>query len=124
MSTENNCGEPGTFTTIPVDDAKDWAYRWQCENRNEPISFRFSKEDFIGILNEKDVQHVNLYPARLNDGTLKLLVVGVDSNCNDIIYTEGESSGIYDFAVPCPNICGDSVLQLPGPDYCPDRQDD
>jgi hypothetical protein len=107
---------------VPFPLAQTWTFAWQQQttqqiNMSNIKSFRFDKVDFEQVLNKSGVQYVRIYPALKSiqnpqNPDYSLLVVGVDSNGNDIIDTNPQSSdsGIYDFAFPCPNTCGNSPL--------------
>lgn len=124
MGDQNDKKIKGTFNAVLLDDAKDMTARWQglADAKGNPYakSFMFSKYDFTQILNEDwlEATHIKIYPAMLEDGTIKLLAVGVDkygdgdNDSLDLINPiEGaERSGIFDFALPCPKTCGSSPL--------------
>lgn len=116
MNTKN------ALNMVPFPLAKTWTFAWQQQTTqlikmSNIKSFRFDKVDFEQVLNKSGVQYVRIYPALKSiqdpqNPDYSLLVVGVDSNGNDIIDTNPQSSdsGIYDFAFPCPNTCGTSPL--------------
>ena len=128
MEDQNNNKINGKFNAVCLDDAIDMTARWQALTNEDGVpyakSFMFSKYDFVQILNEEwlDVTHIKIYPAMLEDGTIKLLAVGVDKygdGDNDSIdlinpIENAEKSGIFDFALPCPKTCGSSQLYAEG----------
>lgn len=111
----------GKFHAIELTDAEQMTAEWQKlkdpAGSYYPKSFLFSKFDFTQILDEREVTHVKVYPA-IEDGKVTLLVVGVkkfgdgDNDYIDLINPEpgAEISGIFNFAYPCPNTCGESPL--------------
>lgn len=109
---------------VPLALAQNWTFAWQSQTGSIPLSniksFRFDKVDFEQVLSKPGVEYVRIYPAiksypNSSTSEYSLLVVGVDSNGNDIINTDPSAldSGIYDFALPCPNTCGISPLLMP-----------
>ena len=114
MSKENKSLK-GTINSVGFADAMVMTERWQQlinpgTNENYPKSYTFSKADFIEILNEESIKFVRIYPCVEDDGSVNLLAVGADVNNVDIIHEDQEDSGIYNFATPCPNTCGESPL--------------
>lgn len=105
----------GTINAVPFDEAMQMTARWQElvnpeTNDNYPKSYSFSSIDFREILKEDRVKTVRIYPAIREDGSVTLLAVGADETNTDIIQIDSDASGIYDFATPCPNTCGNSPL--------------
>lgn len=105
----------GEFHAVEFKDAMRMTKKWQ-EKVNEDTglnyvkSFTFSKEDFIQILNEDFIRYIRIYPCVEDDGTINLLAVGANVQNEDVINEFSEASGIYNFATPCPNTCGESPL--------------
>lgn len=105
----------GTVHAVSFAEAMEWTASWQeiiNPNTGKPFpkSYTFDKIDFEEILNQDDVRYIRVYPAMKSDGSVTMLAVGADSNNRDIIHIGSDASGIYDFATPCPNTCGDSPL--------------
>ncbi|MFK7785751.1 MAG: hypothetical protein AB8B56_11580 [Crocinitomicaceae bacterium] len=104
----------GTIHAVSFNDAMVMTQKWQektdSSGKKYTKSYTFSKEDFIEILNEEVVRYVRIYPCVEDDGSINLLAVGADCHNVDIINEGSEASGIYNFATPCPDTCGESPL--------------
>ena len=114
--------EPITdFELIPLSEASVLTENWQKENYLK--AFLFHKNDIECLAQETDVVGVRFYVGitkkENEEDALDMIVVGVNSLNEDIIYTEDTNttgdftdvSGIYDFALPCPKLCDpESVL--------------
>lgn len=90
---------------VSLVDAQAATYAWQ-NLAGGNYAFRFDKADFQEIAG-LDLCYVRIYVGiKPTDGTTQMLVVGVDEQ-GDIIDTDPNavSSGIYDFAMPCPDTC-------------------
>jgi hypothetical protein len=121
MAEHKNEGVNGSFHAVKLEDAKIMTAKWQAATNPEgqpfPKSFLFSKYDFSQILEENEVTHIKAYPA-IEDGQVTLLVVGVKKTGdgqNDYVdlinpVPDADISGIFNFAYPCPNTCGESPL--------------
>ncbi|QNR24549.1 hypothetical protein [Croceimicrobium hydrocarbonivorans] len=70
-------------------------------------AFNIPKSDLVGLLSEDGVASVRAYlgyNANNPNNKFNLLLVGVDSNGDDMInYDNGNY--IYDFTTPCPAMC-------------------
>jgi len=100
------------FDTISVYDASILTEAWRTNH--ELKAFLFHKNDMECLANEEGTVGIRFYLAIDNsideNATPDMLVVGVDSENNDMIScssdTEDEEvSGVYDFALPCPKLC-------------------
>ena len=110
---------------IPLIDAEAYTQNWRNFNNanmvnGNPLSgylanaFTFDLQDINDLMNEPGVAHVRIYfgydnasPSPSVPPPMKVMLVGVDSEGNDIIYSSEAqaNSGIYDFAIPCPPTC-------------------
>ncbi|MBF02057.1 MAG: hypothetical protein CMP76_02055 [Flavobacterium sp.] len=98
---------------ITLETAQDWATNWNKQgasflSKNALKAFLIPAEDVQGIISDDKTYHIRGYLGleQKADGTLEphMMVVGVDSNQNDMIdYENGYY--IYDFTSPCPNTC-------------------
>ena len=113
---------PLTIAT-PIDSATavQWAHDWRKDhatwwsNNTQPYAYTLPKADFIAILAEDNVDSIRLYmglkPTAGKTQELKLIVVGVDSNGNNLFnYSAGDKS--YDLTAICPPICGNQNSPL------------
>ena len=107
-----------SIVATPIDSstAVQWAHDWRRDhaawwantNNEQPYGFTLPKADFLAILAEENIDSVRLYLGLKPVGKmqeLKLIVVGVDSNGDNLFdYSEGDKS--YDLTAICPPICG------------------
>ncbi|NVK63085.1 MAG: hypothetical protein HWE22_00810 [Flavobacteriales bacterium] len=105
----------GAVHAVSLEEAMSWTADWQKiinPNKGKPYpkSYTFDKIDFEEILKQDGVRYVRIYPAMKSDGSVTMLAVGANSDNADIIHMGSDASGIYDFATPCPNTCGESPL--------------
>lgn len=105
MSPLNNDFLPG----ISMADAAILTENWQ--SKHDIKAFLFRKADLLGVLNNSGLQGLRFYMG-IEQGSLPtMLVVGVDTNFEDIINV-AENSDVYNFALPCPAICDNSNSPL------------
>ncbi len=115
---------PGILAT-PIDSATavQWAHDWREDHaawwanaaNAKPNAFTLPKADFMAILNEKGVDSIRLYlglkPTDQKTQELKIIVVGVDSN-GDNMFDYSKNDKTYDLSVICPPICGNQNSPL------------
>ena len=112
LGTENNSSinSPGL-----VFDSLSQAARSTALFRNKaagdmlviPASWRFDKSDFKTEINLADVVYFRFYPLiseTILGDTLRLAMVPVDKNGNDLVGTEGDPR-VYNFTMNCPDVC-------------------
>lgn len=86
------------------DTAIEYAQAWQA---NHPIKgFVVPLNDFKRITEEVGAASARIYMG-FNGTEEKLMMVGVDSEGNDMINYE-EGLYIYDFTTPCPAMCDEN----------------
>ncbi|MFA6261308.1 MAG: hypothetical protein WC760_07570 [Bacteroidia bacterium] len=113
------------ISPIPLPEAETYTENWRNFNTTtmlgaEPLSgylanaFTFDLADVTALMAESGINQVRIYfgydSPEPNAGTplpMKVMLVGVDAQGNDMIdlSPEATTSGIYDFAVPCPSYC-------------------
>lgn len=101
------------FDQITLVEASVLTRNWQKENFLK--AFLFHKNDIKCLAQEEGVIGVRFYIGITKnedeDDMLDMIVVGVNSENQDVIISENEPkdligiSGIYDFALPCPKLC-------------------
>jgi hypothetical protein len=95
---------------ISIADASTETARWRQANPNSLKGFVLHKEDLQGVLNEPGVEKARIYLALDSNNKEKIVLVGVDSSGNDILYpaNPANNQGVYDFSTPCPDMCGEA----------------
>jgi hypothetical protein len=94
--------------TITLQTAQDWAERWKStqESGSTPnfTAFLIPGIDFTQALKPEEAVDVRTYLGIDDTETVRLMIVGVDREGNDLI---DESNGyyIYDFTSICPPYC-------------------
>jgi hypothetical protein len=92
-------GNEGEFVTL--NDASRWTANYR--NTIQPgdvIAFAAGKEKLIELLNQDECLGARIYYAINDNGEKNLVIVGVDSNGDDM--TNGL---IMDNLIPCPKFC-------------------
>lgn len=112
------------FEVLEIQEAKVFTDNWQKENVIK--AFLFHKNDIECLSQEEGVVGVRFYVGitKKEDGkdAPDMIIVGVNEENEDVIYPADiddlvGSSGIYDFALPCPELCDpDSDLFYKGSD--------
>lgn len=88
---------------IPLKQAQQWAASWQ--EQNELKAFLIQKDNIDSILEAGGgVTNFRGYLGFDNEGKPALMIVGVDSNGNDLI-NEEKGFFVYDANYPCPANC-------------------
>jgi len=97
----------------PIDliTAKEWTANYQDTNPEKIKAHFFGSEIIQQILAETGAVGIRIYYALDEKGEQKLLLVGVDSEGNDLLPLEGaslldgEENTIADYSLPCPSYC-------------------
>lgn len=97
--------------------AKNWTanYRSTLESPDEISAHYFGFEIIQGILQESTCVGIRIYYAFDDNGEKKLILVGVDSNGQNLLPMAGGKTGdggnvVADFSFPCPTYCPDNGL--------------
>jgi hypothetical protein len=105
-------GDPIDLTT-----AKQWTanYRVKFESRDEISAHFFGSEIIQQILGESNCVGIRIYYAINDSGEKKLILVGVDSNGENLLPSMGGriSDGgniLADYSWPCPDYCPENGL--------------
>lgn len=120
---------------VPAQEAANWIKRWGAEKpKFFANAFTIPIDDLRQAYKEEHFKTIRVYFGLTETGQMKLIVVGVDENKNDIMTTvdfvvtpysnpeapvkvaavavsEGKA-GCYDVCKPCPPECGTSLLLL------------
>lgn len=97
MSFNGNEGEP-----ISLEQGAELTARYRA---NHPESIRaraVGRTHIEALLNQSDCRGIRIYLGESTDGTTEFVLVGVDSNGNDILDL------VIDRSAPCPVFCGAS----------------
>jgi hypothetical protein len=94
---------------ISLETAQRWAERWkkvhgEYDKHHLIKAFLIPGIDIKQVMNETGVNDVRAYLGVDDNGTERLMIVGVDQEGNDMIDDEN-GQYIYDFSLPCPNTC-------------------
>ena len=89
---------------IPLETAQNWAARWRENPVNVVKAFLIPHDDFTQLLAQGNVDDIRAYVGIDDNGTHKLMLVGVDKDGSDLIDADKQEY-IYDFTQPCPNFC-------------------
>jgi hypothetical protein len=98
--------------------AKKWAANYRStleEPESGTLAHYFGFEIIQQILSESDCVGIRIYYALDDNGEKKLILVGVDSNGDNLLPTAGgrladDGNILADFSFPCPNTCPPSGL--------------
>lgn len=86
---------------IDIPTAQEFTTNWQADY---PLAaFLLQSKDLLCLPQEPDIRMVRFYFG-LNGDEPRILIVGARSDGKDFIQ-EGDQSGIFDFAFPCPAVC-------------------
>ncbi|WP_046744660.1 hypothetical protein [Kordia zhangzhouensis] len=92
--------------TIPVSVASGWTEAWRNRTGEEQINgFFIPMTDINEVMVEKGIENIRGYLGIDENGTVHMLIVGVDSKGNDMI-DEASGQFVYDYTKPCPQQCG------------------
>lgn len=121
---------------VPAQEAAAWIKRWSAEKpKYFANAFTIPIEDLRQAHKEEHFKTIRVYFGLTETGQMKLIVVGVDENKNDILATVDFTashpsnhplsqetaiaqpvsvgkSGCYDVCKPCPPECGTSLLNI------------
>ena len=89
---------------ISLDTAQNWAARWRENPTHIVKAFLIPHEDFAQLLAQGSVNDIRAYVGIDDNGTHKLMLVGVDKTGSDLIDADKQEY-IYDFTQPCPAYC-------------------
>jgi len=107
---------PSPTDQISLNDAVAYTTEWRDKNPGSVTSFLVSIDDLQGIVDELGADYARIYLGYGSDGLEKIMIVGADSEQQDIIldmeHPVSPASGIYDFSNPCPPTCGDTTSPL------------
>jgi len=90
-----------SWSVISLEKAELFTASWQYSNTLK--AFLFHRNEIDCIRAEVMAEKVHFYLG-LNDTTVEMIAVGVNSSGNDIIGNKDHSK-IYNFAMPCPSTC-------------------
>lgn len=94
--------------TISLETAQAWAARWKEMQNSGNIptitAFLIPGIDTTQALKPDEAVDIRGYMGIDSTNTSRLIVVGVNSEGNDLI-DESKGYYIYDFTVPCPPSC-------------------
>jgi hypothetical protein len=89
---------------ITLEQAQEWATTWRENPEHVIKAFLILQLDFVQLIAERDVQDVRAYIGTDENGNQKLMLVGVNSNGQDLI-NDTNNQNIYDFTTTCPEFC-------------------
>lgn len=93
-------GREGGQITLQV--GSDMTERYRDENPNELKGHFFGRDILLEILKQEDCMGIRMYYGIDDDGEKALVIVGADSNEDDM------TGLVADLSMPCPNRCGSS----------------
>jgi hypothetical protein len=112
LSIDSKVGDP-----IDLATAKRWAdnYRSALTNADDRRAHYFGYEIIKQVLSQSDCIGIRIYYGIDEVGNRQLMLIGVDSNGNDLLPLEGarstdEGNIIADGSFPCPNTCPENGL--------------
>lgn len=87
---------------ISLDEGANMTSRYREENPNEIKGHFFGKDILKEILNQDGCMGIRMYYGINEKGEKELVIVGADSDQNDMLEIVG------DISLPCPSRCGNS----------------
>ncbi len=94
---------------ITLDQAAAYTAAFRNSNPDEVLAHYFGRDLLLEILAQEDCQGIRIYNGRNSDGDLSPIIVGADTDENDIIgsNTQKDSSNaaIGQGSIPCPSRC-------------------
>lgn len=84
---------------ISLEEAALMTANYRSENPNSTIAHFFGKDILNQILEQSECVGIRVYYGMNEDGQKELVLVGVDSDENDILEL------IADLSMPCPKTC-------------------
>ena len=93
---------------IEIGVATQWVDRWRASSENLDLKgFFIPKIDITEVMAESGVENIRGYMAINDSNEYHLLIVGVDSDGNDMVDPE-LGQYVYDFTEPCPATCSNT----------------
>lgn len=96
-------GSEGAF--ISLQDAAALTARYRSGQQNPILGQFLGTEKLQDLLKQTGCAGLRIYYGKKTDGTPTIVVVGVDTDENDIL---GQDPLILDQAAPCPSYCSSS----------------
>jgi hypothetical protein len=93
-------GNEGDF--ISLNAAADQTKAYRTANPNSINAHYVGRKKLEDILNGSDCVGIRIYYAIKPDGTKNIMIVGVDSNENDL------TDLVLDHTILCPPVCGNA----------------
>lgn len=93
-----------TQNTITLEQAQLWAANWRKNPNPDVIAFLIPEIDLTQVIAEPETVNVRTYLGIDENDRCKLMIVGVDSNGNDLI-DDSRGQYIYDFSSACKPDC-------------------
>lgn len=98
--------------TITLSEAQEWASDWNTKKiqylkDNDLKAFRIPRQVLADVTAPQEVHDIRTYFGLDGDLNPHLIIVGVDSQGNDLI-DPANGLHIYNFATPCPTTCNES----------------
>lgn len=99
--------------TITLSQAQEWAKNWNIKKvqylkDNDLKAFRIPAQVIADVTSPQQVQDIRTYFGLDSEMNPHLMIVGVDSNGNDLIDPDN-GLNIYNFSHPCPSTCNQST---------------
>lgn len=86
---------------ITLTSAGAMTAKYRRDNPNQILAHFFGKDIITKILDQEGCIGLRLYHGVDEDGKKELVIVGADSDENDMLEI------VVDLSRPCPNVCGD-----------------
>lgn len=86
---------------ITLSDASELTAAWHAKNPGETYATIFPAEVYHALLNQESVTHIRSYSAINLEGNNTLVLLGVDSDGNDIV-----DGLLFELGPQCPPYCG------------------
>ncbi len=101
------------LNTITLEQAQEWASNWNKNKveylqKNDLKAFTISQQVINDVTAPEGVVDVRTYFGLDANFNPHLMIVGVDSNGDDMIDYDNELF-IYNFARPCPSMCNSAA---------------
>jgi hypothetical protein len=93
--------------TITLAQAQAWATKWRSNPANTVKAFLIPENDVTQLLQEPGIANIRAYLGVDEQGTQKLMLVGVNGDGRDMI-SDADGQNIYDFTLPCPSNCDET----------------
>lgn len=84
---------------IPLNEGANMTTNYRNQNPNEIIAHFFGRDILQKILDQDDCMGIRMYYGINDERQKELILVGVDSQGNDLIEL------VADISTPCPHIC-------------------